>query len=118
MIELHPTSLPCYRCSATTWEYVETHETFVRGRVIREDAVECCFCGVRLRVDAVAVPVAAPRRSDVAEFRFRFGRFRGLTFAETDREMNGRAYLEHLRDTNERLRERIEEYLVHAAPSA
>jgi hypothetical protein len=37
-----------------------------------------------------------------------------MTFAEADREENGRAYLEHLRDTNEKLRDRIAEYLTTA----
>ena len=41
-----------------------------------------------------------------------------MTLAEADAEDNGRRYLEHLRDTNEKLRERIKEYLEHAVPSA
>jgi hypothetical protein len=39
-----------------------------------------------------------------------------MTIAEADAEPNGRRYLEHLRDTNEKLKTRIEEYL--AASSA
>ena len=106
MIDLHPATIRCYRCSASTWERVEN--------VGREDVVQCVFCGVLERVEAAAVPVAATRQTGTAEFRFQFGRFQGMTFAEADREENGRAYLEHLRDTNEKLRDRIAEYLTTA----
>jgi len=106
VIDLHPSTLPCYRCSASTWERVEN--------VGREDVAECCFCGVLERVEAAAVPVAAKQHTGTAEFRFQYGRFKGMTIAEADREENGRAYLEHLRDTNEKLRDRIAEYLTTA----
>ena len=114
MIDFHSHADPCYRCSATAWE-VTGDEATVKGKP--HDVVACVFCGVRLRVESAAVPVAAKRHADTAtEFRFQFGRFKGLTFAEADAEPNGRRYLEHLRDTNEKLRSRIEEYL--AASSA
>jgi hypothetical protein len=114
MIDLHPTTLLCYRCSASTWERVETREEVRRGHVYREDVVQCVFCGVLERVEAAARPAAAEPQAGRAEFRFQFGRFQGMTFAEVDREENGRAYLEHLRDTNEKLRGRIAEYLTNA----
>jgi hypothetical protein len=110
MIDLHPTTLLCYRCSASTWERVEN--------VGREDVVQCVFCGVLERVEAAAVPVRREASTDTAEFRFQYGRFKGLTLAEADAEPNGRRYLEVMRDGNEKLRSRIEEYLSHAAPSA
>jgi hypothetical protein len=66
-------------------------------------------------VPAVARPQAAKPNANRAEFRFQFGRFKGLTFAEADAEKNGRRYLEHLRDTNEKLRDRIAEYLAENA---
>lgn len=115
MIDFHPHADPCYRCSATAWEVIGE---FVSHKGKPQDVIACVFCGVRMRVEAAAVPVAARRQADTAEFRFQYGRFKGLTFAETEAEPNGRRYLEHLRDTNEKLKERITEYLEHAAPSA
>jgi hypothetical protein len=114
VIDFHPTPLLCYRCSASAWERVETREEVRRGHVHREDVIECCFCGVLERVEAAARPAAAEPQAGRAEFRFQYGRFQGLTLAEADREENGRAYLEHLRDTNEKLRDRIAEYLTTA----
>jgi hypothetical protein len=107
VIDFHPTPLLCYRCSASTWERIEN--------VGREDVVECCFCGVLERVEAAAVPVRREASTRTAEFRFQYGRFKGLTLAEADREENGRAYLEHLRDTSDKLRDRIAEYLAQTA---
>ena len=115
MIDFHPHSEPCYRCEAVAWDRVGE---FVPRRGKLQDVIECAFCGVRLRVDAVPRSATASQPTDTAEFRFQFGRFQGMTFAEADAEPNGRRYLEVLRDTNEKLRERIAEYLSHAAPSA
>lgn len=115
MIDFHPSTLLCYRCSASTWERVETVEEVVRGRVYREDVIACCFCGVLQRGEATAVPVAAKQHAGTGEFRFQFGRFAGLTLAEADREENGRAYLMHMAATSEKLRGRIEEYLSQNA---
>ena len=116
MIDFHPHSDPCYRCKSTKWECIGK---FVPHKGRPQDVIECAFCGVRLRVEAAAVPVAAKRQTDTAtEFRFQYGRFKGMTFAEAEAEPNGRRYLEHLRDTNEKLRDRITEYLNTAAPSA
>ena len=110
MIDFHSSTLPCYRCSASTWERIEN--------VGRHDSVRCCFCGVLERVEAAARPAAAEPQAGRAEFRFQYGRFQGLTLAEADREENGRAYLEHLRDTNEKLRDRIAEYLARTGLDA
>lgn len=107
MIDFHPTTISCYRCAASAWEAVRVRETRERGR---EDVVQCAFCGVMDAVPAVKVERAA-----VDGFRFQFGRFSGMTLAEADGEENGRAYLEHLRDTNEKLRDRIAEYLTASA---
>lgn len=115
MIDFHPCSETCYRCKATAWGCIGE---FVPHKGPPEDVIECAFCGVRLRVEAAARPAAAQPPADRAEFRFQFGRFKGLTFAEADAEPNGRKYLEVMRDTNEKLKERIAEYLNTAAPSA
>lgn len=110
MIDFHPNAEPCYRCNATAWECIGEF-TPVKGRP--QDVVECAFCGVRLRVPAaVRSPSAEPQADAGGEFRFQFGRFKGMTLAEADAEPNGRRYLEVLRDTNEKLRGRIEEYLA------
>ena len=114
MIDFHPSTLPCYRCSASAWERIDTREEAVRGHVYREDVVECCFCGVRERVKAAAFTAAERHHAGGDEFRFQYGRFAGMTFAEADRQENGRAYLEHLRDTSDKLRDRIAEYLTTA----
>lgn len=116
-IEFYEHEASCYRCHASSWEQVGE---FVPHGGRRQDVLECAFCGVRIRVDA---PFRRKPRSqsirDTEEFRLQFGRFQGMTFAEVDAEPNGRRYLEVLRDQNEKLRERITEYLAsHAAPSA
>lgn len=115
MTDFHPHPDPCYRCNATAWEVIGE---FVPSKGKPQDVIACAFCGARWRVEAAARPATAAPPADRAEFRFQFGRFKGLTFAEADAEPNGRRYLEHLRDTNEKLKERIAEYLEHAAPSA
>ena len=114
MIVFHPHPDPCYRCEATAWEAIDTRMVRERGRSVPHDVVECCFCGVMVLAEAAPRPVAAEPQANRPEFRFQFGRFEGMTFAEADGETNGRAYLEHLRDTNEKLRDRIAEYLTAA----
>lgn len=103
MIDFHPHNEPCHRCHATAWEWIGE---FTPHKVKPEDVVCCVFCGLRVRVKAVQ-----PKRVDTDEFRFQFGRFQGMTFAEADAEPNGRRYLEVMRDTNEKLRDRIAAYL-------
>lgn len=105
MTEFHPHDEPCHRCSATAWEWIEVFEER-NGKI--QDVVSCVFCGLRVRVKATP----RPKKFDAVEFRFQFGRFKGLTFAEADAEPNGRRYLEVLRDTNEKLRDRIAAYLA------
>lgn len=112
MIDLYPTALLCHRCDASTWEAVDTRTFREHGRNVPHDVLECCFCGLMTCVPATKKPAATKQRG---EFRFQFGRFKGLTFSEADAEPNGRRYLEHLRDTNEKLRERIAEYLAENA---
>lgn len=107
MIDFHPCAAPCYRCKATAWECVGE---FVPIKGKPYELVQCAFCGILLRVDPV------PRHAtDASEFRFQFGRFKGMTFAEAEAEPNGRRYLEHLRETNEKLRDRIEQYMGTAS---
>lgn len=110
MIEFHPHADPCHRCAATAWELVGE---FVPRKGRPDDVIECAFCGLRTRVPAAVMAVSSRLVADDGdEFRFQFGRFKGMTFAETDAEPNGRRYLEILRDTNEKLRGRIEQYLA------
>lgn len=109
MIDFYETDLRCYRCSASSWECIDTAE--------KQDVLECVFCGVLMHV-AAAPRAAKPQPIDRSEFRFQFGRFKGMTLAEADAEPNGRRYLEVMMGRNEKLRPRIEEYLNHAAPSA
>lgn len=116
MIEFHPHTAPCSRCGATAWECIGEFVPF-KGRP--QDVLECAFCGNPLRVDApYRRPDPAPVAADRGEFRFQYGRFVGMTLAEADAEPNGRRYLEHLRDTNEKLRPRITEYLTSIAASS
>jgi hypothetical protein len=116
MIDFHPHIEPCYRCEAVAWECIGE---FIPHRGRPQDVIECAFCGAMLRVDAVARPAAPrPQHGDGPEFKFQFGRFAGMTLAEADAEPNGRRYLEVMRDTSPKLRDRIVEYLNHAAPSA
>ena len=109
MIDFHPHASPCHRCHATAWECIGD---FTPRKGKPEDVLDCAFCGLRTRVPAVPRPKAAEPHTGSDEFRFQFGRFKGLTFAETDAEPNGRRYLEVLRDANEKLRDRIEAYLA------
>ena len=109
MIDLYPHAAPCQRCAATAWECIGD---FTPHKGKPEDVLECAFCGLRTRVPAVARPRVERLHADRDAFRFQFGRFKGLTFAEADAEPNGRRYLEHLRDTNEKLRDRIAAYLA------
>ena len=114
MIDFHPHTEPCYRCEATAWECVGEF-TPVKGRP--QDVIACAFCGARLRVEATPRPAAVHRQTDAAEFRLQYGRFKGMTFAEADAEPNGRRYLEVLAESNEKLRDRIKEYLTARAVS-
>ena len=108
MIDLHPHAAPCQRCAAIAWECIGD---FTPRKGKPEDVLECAFCWLRTREPAVARPkVERPHTGDA--FCFQFGRFKGLTFAEADAEPNGRRYLEVLRDTNEKLRDRITAYLA------
>jgi hypothetical protein len=108
--DFYPTALLCHRCHASAWEAVDSKTVREHGRSVPNDLIECCFCGLMTWV-AVTTRAAPPVKNH-SEFRFQFGRFKGMTFAEADAEPNGRRYLEHLRGTNEKLRERIAEYLA------
>jgi hypothetical protein len=113
MIDFHPHAQPCPRCNAARWERIDTQTPRKGGP---EDVLECVFCGVMLRVPAVAVARAAP--TDDAEFRFKYGRFTGLTLAEADEQPNGRKYLEWMAANNETLKDRVGQFLTLVADSA
>jgi hypothetical protein len=115
MIDFYETSLPCYRCGASSWEY---HDMLYPHNRRPEDVIGCCFCGAQMRVASRARPQPPPQPTNSGDFRFQYGRFKGMTLSEADAAPNGRRYLEVLRDTNEKLRERITEYLATVAPSA
>ena len=96
--------LTCDRCGASAHDAIDER----RGEVL----AECCFCGAMEWCKAPKRLAAEPvTQRDVNEFRFKFGRFTGMTLAEADTQPNGRKYLEHLAIHNDKLRERIAEYL-------
>lgn len=115
MIELYDYKASCPRCHGSAWECIG--EFSPRGGHV-QDVLECAYCGVRERVDAPRKRAAVAEPQTHGEFRFQYGRFKGLTFAEADAQPNGRRYLEVLRDTNEKLRDRIKAYIDNAASSA
>jgi hypothetical protein len=92
--------LTCDRCGASVHDAIDER----RGEVL----AECCFCGAMEWCKAPKRQAAEPATT---EFRFKFGRFVGMTLAEADTQPNGRKYLEHLAIHNDTLRERIAEYL-------
>lgn len=116
MIQFYECEASCCRCHATAWEQVGE---FVPSRGRPQDVLTCAFCGLRIRVDAPCQSTKPEPEPVRGEFRFEYGRFKGLTLSETDAQPNGRRYLELMRDRNEKLRGRIESYLSSiAAPSA
>jgi hypothetical protein len=96
--------LTCDRCGASAHDAIDEW----RGEVL----AECCFCGAMEWCKAPKRLASEPAtQRDTTEFRFKFGRFIGMTLAEADTQPNGRKYLEHLAIHNDTLRERIAEYL-------
>lgn len=106
MLDLHHHAEPCHRCNATCWEWIGDF-TPVKGSP--EDVVACAFCGLRVRVKQSKRQVFGG-----SDWRFQYGRFKGMTLAEADAEPNGRRYLEILRDSNEKLRDRIASYIAES----
>lgn len=120
MLDYREMKESCGRCKANAWDCIGE---FTPTKGATQEVLECAFCGCRVRVTpGTGLPSSAAKTIAVAppgdEFRFQFGRFAGLTLAEADSQPNGRKYLEVMRDTNEKLKERIANYLAHAAPSA
>jgi hypothetical protein len=96
--------LTCDRCGASAHDAIDER----KGEVL----AECCFCGAMEWCKAPKRLAAEPAtQRDVNEFRFKFGRFTGMTLAEADTQPNGRKYLKYMAATNDKLRERIAEYL-------
>jgi len=108
MIDFYQTSLACDRCEASSWERIGE---FVTHRGKRLDVLECVFCGLRMRAEAAVVPKTLDQPADAAEFRFQYGRFRGMTLAEADAEPNGRRYLEVHAAKDSKVSARVIEYL-------
>jgi hypothetical protein len=75
-----------------------------------EVLAECCFCGA-LEWCKSPLKQNEPLAEPPGEFRFKFGRFTGMTLTEAAAQPNGRKYLEWMAANNERLRGRIAEYL-------
>lgn len=102
----------CSRCGGGAHEIMyETQDGLVM--------MWCCYCGLREPIPRRAVErhlshAAAPEQSH-DKFRFRFGRFKGMTIAEADAQPNGRPYLEWMAKNNDSLKERITEYLAQVA---
>ncbi len=84
---------PCKRCHGTVVEPIE------------EGLASCCYCGLLVRVPG-ARPAPPP-----GEWKLQAGRFAGMTLAEAAAQPNGRRYLEVLRDSDDKLRARIEAFL-------
>lgn len=94
----------CIRCGASAMDVIEEHRSSA--------TVECAFCGQRHSVPPIVRDSQPePGEGQPGAFRFKFGRFAGLTLAETDEQPNGRRYLEHQFATSEKLRPIIGPYL-------
>lgn len=76
----------------------------------------CVYCGLREDVPKrTTKPSSRIDSTHGEEFRFQFGRFKGMTLAEADSQPHGRPYLEWMAKNNDKLKQRIGEYLAHSA---
>jgi hypothetical protein len=89
-------------CRGTAHDIIDEH----RGQWL----LECCFCGTGQWVPAV-VGHLKPRQE---EFRFRDGRFAGLTIAEASREPRGPDYLKWAAESHPRpmVREAVKTWIA------
>jgi hypothetical protein len=104
----------CYRCSADAYDHLET---ITPHRGPAEWRIACCFCGAIDRIPAPAREAPKPPAADgpADSFRFKYGRFQGLTFAETLEHPSGRQYLEWLATNNEKLKDKVSSFLATLA---
>lgn len=84
---------PCKRCRGSVVEPVS------------DGLAACCYCGLLVRVRGAMVDPPA------GDWKLPAGRFAGMTLAEAAEQPNGRRYLEVLRDSDDKLRARIEAFL-------
>lgn len=100
----------CSRCGAAAHDLAD-EATDRRGN--RTWLLQCVFCGGLDRIDAPATtpePVDLPP-AEPEVFRFKHGRFTGMTLAEADAQPNGRRYLEWMLKNNKTLASRVAAYL-------
>lgn len=108
----------CPRCLA--WCHDEVDGTDDGGTML----LSCCFCGYLVRVNSAVkrrLEKGRPKKADTddkepedEEFRFKFGRFKGMTMPEALAQPNGKEYLVWLKDNNDKLKARIETFLATA----
>jgi hypothetical protein len=104
--------ITCERCGASAHDAIDER----KGEVL----AECCFCGATEWCKAPRRPTAKPiaeAAAEADEFRFKFGRFAGMTLAEADAKPNGRKYLEWMVTNNDKLRDTIAAYLKRSTVS-
>ena len=77
----------CDKCEASAHDVIDER----RGEVL----LECCFCGASKWCKAPQRQAVAP--VDTTEFRFRSGRFVGMTIPEAEAQPNGRQYVEWMK---------------------
>lgn len=98
MTDIYEGERTCRYCGASCFEVLEED----RGECL----VECLFClhggeWAPMPKGRKKKPAAKPTAKGAASFRFKYGRYEGMTVAEVDREPNGRRYLEHVATTND-----------------
>lgn len=97
----------CTRCEGGAHDVIDQQrEGFV--------TLWCVYCGMRKDIPERKLPKRVGEQSpETGEvFRFKFGRFKGLTLEETDGQANGRQYLEWMASNNEKIGGQIGEYLA------
>jgi hypothetical protein len=94
--------ITCYRCKGTARDVIGER----KGEVLSE----CCYCGAMEWCVAMKKHIKG-EPSEAGEFRFKYGRFVGMTLAEAESQPNGRRYLEWMAANNEALRDRISSHL-------
>jgi hypothetical protein len=102
----------CTMCEATLFEIIDERKG--------EDLIRCVFCGCDTKLRPTLRKKQPKKAAKISgDFRFQYGRFKGMTIEEVDSEPNGRRYLEWAASDSEKLRPRIEEFLrSNATPFA
>jgi len=95
--------ISCYRCNGTARDVIGER----RGEVLSE----CCYCGA-MELCAATKKRITGTPAETSEFRFKHGRFAGMTLKEADAQPNGRKYLEWMAQNNDALRATISMHLA------